>query len=151
MADEEQGRESILDPVTLRRLFRHLEATDVDELEMAWGSSRLFVRREPGARTVIRRAPDRAEDRDSLGSPILAPLTGVFYSRASPEQGPFVAPGDIVVQGQIVALIETMKLFNEVVSDRAGEVISIAVADGDLVEVGQPLIYLASPAEGGPT
>ena len=148
MTDAERVRPSILDPGTLRRLFRHLEATDVDEVEVVWGSSRLYIRREPGVRTLVQRATDRPDDSGAPGAPILAPLTGVFYARPSPEQPSFVAPGDLVLPGQIVGLIETMKLFNEVTADRAGEVVSIAVADGDLVEAGQPLIYLAYPAEG---
>lgn len=146
MADAERTRQSILDPAVLRRLFRHLEATDVDELEVIWGSSRLYLRRQPGARTLVRE-PDAAQEATAAGAPIVAPLTGVFYARSSPEHPPFITPGDLVVPGQVVGLIETMKLFNEVTADRAGEVLSIAVAEGDLVEAGQPLIYVGNRDE----
>jgi acetyl-CoA carboxylase biotin carboxyl carrier protein len=56
----------------------------------------------------------------------------------------------MVVPGQVVGLIETMKLFNEVIADRAGEVLSIVATDGDLVEVGQALMYVGPREVGEP-
>lgn len=150
MTDNEDRPRSILDPAVLRRLFRHLEATDVDELEVTWGRSRLYLRREPGTRAATGVHTSAVADA-VRGTPISAPLTGVYYSRSSPEQPPFVAEGDAVVPGQVVALIETMKLFNEVTADRAGEVLSIVVTDGDLVDIGQPLMYVGSQDEGDMT
>jgi biotin carboxyl carrier protein len=134
---------TLLDPDTLQHLFRHLEATDVDELEVVWGDKRLFVRRDPGRRTTVE---ERGADASS-GAPIVAPLTGVFYSRPSPEQPGFVELGDHIEPGQVVALIETMKLFNEVQADIGGEVTSMTARDGDLVEAGQALMYVR-PQEG---
>jgi acetyl-CoA carboxylase biotin carboxyl carrier protein len=66
----------------------------------------------------------------------------VFWGRQSPEQPAFVSEGEIVEPGKVVALIETMKLFNEVTADLFGKVTRIAVADGDLVELGQELVYV---------
>jgi acetyl-CoA carboxylase biotin carboxyl carrier protein len=60
-----------------------------------------------------------------------------------------VAIGDPVEPGQVVALIETMKLFNEVTVDIAGEVISLPVAEGELVEAGQPLLFMRPRESGG--
>jgi biotin carboxyl carrier protein len=60
---------------------------------------------------------------------------------------PFVTVGSQVAPGQVVALIETMKLFNEVISEIAGEVIDVPVSEGDLVEAGQPIIYVRMGGE----
>jgi acetyl-CoA carboxylase biotin carboxyl carrier protein len=147
MSDWEETQPSLLDAATLRRLFRQLQETDIDELEVIHGSSRLYLRREPG-QTAGSLAPDEAGVGGSTrGVPISAPLTGVYYSRADPSQDAYVTVGDIVEQGQVVALIETMKLFNEVVSELSGEVTAISVDDGDLVEAGQPLMYIAPGAQ----
>jgi acetyl-CoA carboxylase biotin carboxyl carrier protein len=147
---------SLLNPDTLRRLFRDLEATDVDELEIVSGESRLYVRREPGSRThdTARQPGARSASRldrqneAALGVPVVAPLTGVFYSRSRPDERPYVAVGDVVELGQVVGLIETMKIYNEVTVDIAGEVLSVHWTDGELVESGQPLLYVRPRQEG---
>lgn len=140
-----QTDRSILNAETLRHLFRQLEATDVDELELVVGASRIYLRREPGRRAVVERPPDNVVDR---GVAVVAPLTGVFFSRPAPDQPPFVEVGARIVRGQLVALIETMKLFNEVTTEVAGEILSVAVSDGDLVETGQPLMYIRLDEDG---
>jgi acetyl-CoA carboxylase biotin carboxyl carrier protein len=146
MSDWEETRPSLLDAATLRRLIRQLQATDIDELEVVYGSSRLYLRREPGhvAGSLSR---EETIGRQAAGVPILAPLTGVYYSRADPSQESYVSVGDLIEQGQVVALIETMKLFNEVIAELTGEVTAIDVHDGDLVEAGQPLMYVAPGAQ----
>ena len=63
----------------------------------------------------------------------------MFYARPSPELDVYVAAGKTVEAGQVVGMIETMKLFNEVVSDVAGRIRDVLISDGDLVEKGQPL------------
>jgi acetyl-CoA carboxylase biotin carboxyl carrier protein len=142
MAKNEQDRESLLNPATLRDLLQRLEATDVDELEVASGSSRLYLRRDPRVRSIVQRRESHAEGAPLEGVPVVAPLTGVFYARPAPDQPLFVVPGATVEIGQVVALIETMKLFNEVTAETAGEVLSVTVHENDLVEVGQPLLYV---------
>jgi acetyl-CoA carboxylase biotin carboxyl carrier protein len=145
MMNAEETRLSLLHADTLRQLLQQLEATDVDELEVVCGSSRLYLRRE------LRKTPptSNARRRELLslpsGIPVLAPLTGVFYARPAPDQPPYAAAGEMIVPGQIVGLIETMKLFNEVTAEVAGEVLSVTVQEGDLVEAGQPLMYLKPP------
>lgn len=145
----EKRHRSLLDLDLLRRLLQQLEATDVDELEIRSGASRLHLRREPEMR-VITSGFDQSGRRSEAyqGEPVAAPLTGVLYTRASPELPPFVSIGDTVEVGQVVALIETMKLFNEVTVEIKGVVLSLAKQEGELVEVGQPLLYLRPSGEG---
>jgi acetyl-CoA carboxylase biotin carboxyl carrier protein len=132
----------MLEPETVERLLLQLETTDVDEIEIVQGSARIYLRREPGARTASLSdpVPDVSEEESTFA--ITAPLTGIYYGRPSPEQSAFVLEGQFVEPGQVVGLIETMKLFNEVTADLYGEVTRIAVTDGDLVELGQPLVYV---------
>jgi acetyl-CoA carboxylase biotin carboxyl carrier protein len=140
MPDGEGSRRSLLDPHTLRRLFEQLEQTDVDEIEIVAGSSRVFIRREPGRRAALHQtAPALSAP---PGVPVLAPLTGIFYSRATPADTPYAKEGDLVEAGQVVALIETMKIFNEIKAEVTGQVIQMMVQDGDLVEAGAPLLFI---------
>ena len=69
-----------------------------------------------------------------------APLTGIFYRSASPQSGPFVQEGSTVAVGDVVGLIEAMKLFNEIKSHVAGRVLRVAAEAGALVKAKQTLI-----------
>jgi len=71
---------------------------------------------------------------------VIAPLTGLFYGSPSPGAQPYVTVGSQVSMGQVIGLIEAMKLFNEIKSDRAGRVVRIYPEDGALVKAKQPLI-----------
>ena len=73
---------------------------------------------------------------------VSAPLTGVWYSAPSPGARPYVAEGDEVNSGQVVGLIEAMKLFNEIKSDAAGTVTRMLVESGTLVKRKQPLLEI---------
>ena len=72
--------------------------------------------------------------------PVLAPLTGVFYTSPSPGAAPYVREGGQVNAGQVIGLIEAMKLFNEIKSDVTGIVRRIAAEGGALVKARQALI-----------
>ena len=74
------------------------------------------------------------------GHAITAPLTGVFYRSPSPDAEPYVREGTEVNAGQVIGLIEAMKLFNEIKSDVTGVVRHIAAGDGDLVKARQTLL-----------
>ncbi|WP_412100248.1 acetyl-CoA carboxylase biotin carboxyl carrier protein [Micromonospora ureilytica] len=73
---------------------------------------------------------------------VRAPIVGTFYRAPEPGARPFVAVGDLVRPGQPVAIVEAMKLMNEVTADRAGRVAAILVEDGQPVEYDQPLVDL---------
>jgi acetyl-CoA carboxylase biotin carboxyl carrier protein len=69
-----------------------------------------------------------------------APLTGIFYAAPSPGAAPLISVGSIVTIGQPIGLIEAMKLFNEIKSDKAGRVVRIIAQDGLLVKAKTPII-----------
>ena len=79
---------------------------------------------------------------EPLGHEITSPLVGSFYRSSSPDAPHFVEVGDQVEVGQTVCIVEAMKVFNEIVADRAGTVIAIPVENGKLVQVGQVLVVL---------
>src|SRR5437763_13644654 len=82
------------------------------------------------------------EQRSAQGVAIIAPLTGVYYSAASPTSPPFVAVGDVAQVGQVVALIEAMKVFNEIQAEVAGRVLAIVGKNGQVVQKGDVLLRI---------
>jgi acetyl-CoA carboxylase biotin carboxyl carrier protein len=73
---------------------------------------------------------------------VTAPMVGTFYAAASPTAKPFVSIGDEVKEGQVLCIIEAMKMMNQIESDRAGKVTAIMCKNGDPVEFGQPLFVV---------
>jgi acetyl-CoA carboxylase biotin carboxyl carrier protein len=81
--------------------------------------------------------------------PVAAPMVGTFYRSASPDAPPFVNEGDVVDEGQVVCIIEAMKLFNEIQAEKRGRIASILVENASPVEYGQPLFLLDPTAAQG--
>jgi acetyl-CoA carboxylase biotin carboxyl carrier protein len=73
---------------------------------------------------------------------VMAPLTGVFYRSASPDVAPFVEAGDRVKPGDVLCVLEAMKLFNEIQSDDAGTIVRIVPGNGELVSQGEELFWI---------
>ena len=86
-------------------------------------------------------APAAAEPQTNSRS-ITSPMVGTFYRAPSPGAAPFVEVGDTVKKGQVIGIIEAMKLLNEVEADQDGVVTGFAVENGQPVEFGQPLLIL---------
>lgn len=76
------------------------------------------------------------------GNIVKSSLVGVFYSSASPDSEPFVSVGSSVKKGQVLGIVEAMKLMNEIESDYEGTIEEVYVNDGDMVEYGQPLFRI---------
>ncbi|HYO45022.1 MAG TPA: biotin/lipoyl-containing protein [Candidatus Limnocylindrales bacterium] len=142
------------------RLTAVLEKSELGELEVSTGGTTIILR-SPSAieRSVaVTAAPildvgvHPTDAPGTSGAPaapataapvkpaVKAPLTGIFYGAPSPGAMPYVAVGDHVSVGQIIGLIEAMKLFNEIKSDLAGRVVRICADSGALVKAKQPLI-----------
>ena len=76
------------------------------------------------------------------GKTVTSPIVGVFYASPSPDESPFVSVGSSVSKGDILCIVEAMKMMNEITSDFDGEVSKILVEDGQMVEFGQPIMTL---------
>jgi acetyl-CoA carboxylase biotin carboxyl carrier protein len=134
-----------------RDLVARLEGSTVRRLRVESGDFKLEIERRvragrgpaaaaPGE-TAIPTSADGAGEPDGR-HPILAPLVGTFYRASEPGARPFVEEGDVVDEGQTVAIVEAMKLMNHVKADQGGRVTEIAVSDGDWVEFEQVLMRL---------
>ncbi len=76
------------------------------------------------------------------GKAITSPMVGTFYSASSPDAEPFVEVGKTISEGDVVCIIEAMKLMNEIKSEHSGKVTQICVKNGDPIEFGQVLMYV---------
>lgn len=139
----------------IEELIKVLEGSSIGELQLTEAGTEIIIRRQPHAIMVAGSAqqsgrgqpgvqavpatagPAPKEDRSVA---IVAPLTGVFYSAPSPASPPFVAVGDIVQVGQVVALVEAMKVFNEIQAEVSGRVMEIVATNGNVVQKGDVLI-----------
>ncbi|WP_326558896.1 acetyl-CoA carboxylase biotin carboxyl carrier protein [Micromonospora sp. NBC_01796] len=84
-----------------------------------------------------------AADRESPDW-VVAPMVGTFYRAAEPGAAPFVEVGDLVEPGQVIGIVEAMKLMNHITAEHAGKVAEVLVGNGEPVEFNQPLIALVS-------
>jgi len=89
------------------------------------------------------REPGEPEpDADADLHVVKSPIVGTFYGSPSPGAAAFVAPGDHVEKGQVICIVEAMKLMNEIESDATGEVVKCLVSNGQAIEFGQPLFAI---------
>jgi acetyl-CoA carboxylase biotin carboxyl carrier protein len=86
--------------------------------------------------------PAPAADPDAGLHIVKSPIVGTFYASPSPGASSFVLPGDHVDKGQVICIVEAMKLMNEIESDAAGEVVKCLVTNGQPIEFGQPLFAI---------
>jgi acetyl-CoA carboxylase biotin carboxyl carrier protein len=142
------------------RLAALLDRSDLTELEVEAGGTGLVLRKPSALAQVAVAAATApagaavAEGGAAGGEPptagrepaipskpsIKAPLTGIFYASPAPGSAPYVTAGGEVAVGQIIGLIEAMKLFNEIKSDLAGRVVRVVPESGTLVKAKQPLV-----------
>jgi acetyl-CoA carboxylase biotin carboxyl carrier protein len=96
----------------------------------------------PAAAPATAASPAPLARRKDDANLVTAPMVGTFYAAASPTAKPFVAVGDTVKEGDVLCIIEAMKMMNQIESDRAGKVTAIMARNGDPVEFGQPLFVI---------
>ncbi|MDR3773818.1 MAG: acetyl-CoA carboxylase biotin carboxyl carrier protein [Terracidiphilus sp.] len=94
----------------------------------------------PAAATVP--APAAAADPDAGLHLVKSPIVGTYFGSPSPGAAPFVTPGEHVDKGQVICIVEAMKLMNEIESDAAGEIVKCLVSNGQPIEFGQPLFAI---------
>ena len=143
---------NMVDLETIEKLADIVSAKDLGEITIADGEKTITVKGKkcppPMGAPVMPAVPAAAPaapaaPKAPAGKAIKAPLVGTFYAAPSPDQPPFVQVGDTVKKGDVVLIIESMKLMNEVTSDVEGVVQEILVKNGDAVEYDQPLMILA--------
>ncbi len=145
-----------LDLDQVRELIRLLDESNLTEIEVEHDDDRIRVRRDPapgaGASTLQPEAPagtasaahpshaPAAANED--GAYITSPFVGTFYRAASPDGDPFVEAGDSFTTGQVLCIVEAMKLMNEIEAEGAGTIVQILVDDGKPVEYGDRLFRI---------
>jgi acetyl-CoA carboxylase biotin carboxyl carrier protein len=146
------------------RLAALLDRSDLTELEVESGATGLVLRKpaalapitvasvaatspaatlapSAGGSMAVADGPSVGREAGAQAKPsVKAPLTGIFYASPAPGSAPYVSVGGEVAVGQIIGLIEAMKLFNEIKSDLAGRVVRVVAESGTLVKAKQPLI-----------
>jgi acetyl-CoA carboxylase biotin carboxyl carrier protein len=156
-----------MDEAKLKRLIRLVEESDIEELEIdrPFGRIRITKKRAeekpllPAIREpVVVAAPAPAavapppvepavvqpiENSKPAALTIVAPMVGTFYTAPAPGAKPYVSVGDIVKVGQVVCIVEAMKLMNEVQSEVNGKILKACVESGQAVEYGQELFHVA--------
>ncbi|MCC5893200.1 acetyl-CoA carboxylase biotin carboxyl carrier protein [Exiguobacterium sp.] len=141
----------------IKELMELLDQTSIHEMELETSEFKLSLKKEAAPQVVQATAPlapvnpisaptpIAAPDEEAAVTPandyrtITSPMVGTFYSRPAPDKEAFVKVGDRVEAGQVVCILEAMKLFNDVEAEIGGEIVEMLVADGDLVEYGQAL------------
>jgi acetyl-CoA carboxylase biotin carboxyl carrier protein len=137
----------------VEEIIQVLEGSSVGELELSEGDLEITIRRQPDM--VLVSAPTQfvatngvngtavessRGGREDKSVTINAPLTGVYYSAASPTTPPFVNVGETVQVGQVVALVEAMKVFNEITAEVSGRVTALVAVSGSVVQKGEVLL-----------
>ena len=112
---------------------------DLPEVNMVASSPAVAA---PQAAPAAAQAAPAKQTEEPKGKAITSPMVGTFYAASSPEANPFVEVGSNVNVGDVVCIIEAMKLMNEIKSEQAGKVVQICVKNGDPVEYGQVLMYV---------
>jgi acetyl-CoA carboxylase biotin carboxyl carrier protein len=154
----------------IKKLIELLEESGIAEIEIKEGEEAVRISRMPagsagaGSAQVSHLGPPPATAGSAAGAPgapatlpaaeigapkpkagehvITAPMVGTFYASPTPGAKPFVEIGDEIKIGQVLCIIEAMKMMNQIEADRAGRITSIMAQNGDPVEFGQPLFVL---------
>jgi acetyl-CoA carboxylase biotin carboxyl carrier protein len=135
------------DPELIRTLARLLAETGLSEIEYSAGECRIRVARN-GEQAAAPAVPVPAGIPAAAANPaehpgaVKSPMVGTAYLAPQPGAPPFVHPGDSIVAGQSLLIIEAMKVMNQIRAPRAGRVERILVADGDPVEYGAVLMLI---------
>ncbi|NDG99673.1 MAG: acetyl-CoA carboxylase biotin carboxyl carrier protein [Opitutae bacterium] len=151
-----------MDLSELKGIVSIMQKSDLTELEIELKDLKLRMAR-PGAGSVMQRevvvqsqpsavgVPTQAAPTSATPSPSAksddsksfpSPMVGTFYRRPSPEDPEFVKVGDKVKKGDVLCIIEAMKVMNEIQSDFSGEIVETLIEDGVSVEFGQPLFKI---------
>ena len=168
---EQKGRMKPQDIEELRQLIDFLKEHQVAEFDIDRGDLKLRLKFHPRESVssslndlarLLRTVPTAVAQAAAANTPagaatagaepasdaeaglhlVKSPIVGTFYGSPSPGSEAFVAPGDRVEKGQVICIVEAMKLMNEIESDVSGEVVRCLVSNGQAIEFGQPLFAI---------
>ena len=153
-----------MDIAQIRRLIKLIEETDITEIEVGEGESRVRISRQSqivmaapamapapmmaapyAAAPVASTAPDPVAEESSPENQFEAPMVGTFYRSPSPEASAFVEVGSKVKKGDVICIIEAMKLMNEIEAEYDGTIDALLVENATPIEYGQAL-FTITPA-----
>ena len=136
----------------IKELMEAMRKNGIGELEIEQENLRLTLLTSEAAQTTPVQAPPQAaaappaaaEPKEGAleGRVVTAPIVGTFYAAPGPDKAPYVQPGQLVKKGDVLFIIESMKLMNEVVSEHEGTVGQILVENAKGVEFGQPVMTI---------
>ncbi|MFL2722739.1 MAG: acetyl-CoA carboxylase biotin carboxyl carrier protein [Gammaproteobacteria bacterium] len=138
----------------IKTLIEMLEESNLNEIEVSQGEESVRISKSSNQNNFVNNAPlnndtninsssNEVKDNHELrGNLVTSPIVGTFYRKPSPDKEPFVKVGDIVNKGDVLCIIEAMKMMNEIKSDFDGKVLSIEVDDAQPVEFGQTIIVI---------
>ena len=152
-----------MDIRTIKKLIQLLESSNLMEIEIKEGNESVRISRgqspqvqqaihhvplapmahhHPAALSGVEKHNDRPISHEPSGLKVESPMVGIFYTAPSPGTPNFVEVGKSVKKGDIICIIEAMKMFNQIETDKSGIVKAILVENGEPVEFGQPLIII---------
>jgi len=142
----------------IKKLIDLIQESDVAEIEIHEGEESVRISRNSTSAPVMMAAPmpaaapiaaapataevEAAPAGPNTANAVKSPMVGTFYRSSSPESASFVEVGQIVAEGDVICIIEAMKMFNQIESDRSGTVKAILVENGHPVEFDEPLIII---------
>lgn len=144
----------------VKKLIELLEESKINEIEIHEGEESVRISRHGGVTQTIMHSPGVGDQTLTHGQPssttapaqqpspvetghvVKSPMVGTFYASASPGSPPFVEIGQIVEEGDVICIIEAMKIMNQIEADASGKITKILAQNGDPVEYGQPLFVI---------
>lgn len=139
-----------MDIKEISELIEIIEQTQITEFSIETEGMKISIKRN--LKGTMSDVNQNKEAKFEIQSPVTfpvkkiktinSPMLGIFHAGPSPDAEPFVKVGDIIEKGQILCVIESMKMMNEVCSDSKGKVVKIFVKNGETVEFGQPLFEI---------
>jgi len=151
-----------LDLRKIKKLIELVEESGIAELEVKSGEEAVRISMNPqraayapgpvssdaavvAAEPLAASSPSQSlphGEASTAGTPLASPLSGTFYSAPSPDAAAFVGVGDTVVRGDVLCIVESMKMMNRIEADRAGVVTAVLATNGEPVESGQALFLI---------
>lgn len=142
----------------VKKLIEMLENSNLEEIEIQEGEESVRLVKSHGnlqniapqsivvpqdnKQEIIPEETQSKEETKEDSNSINSPMVGTFYASASPGAKPFISVGDIVAEGDVVCIVEAMKMMNEIKSDFDGKILSIEIEDGQPVEFGQTIVVI---------